>query len=173
MTTYSGTSGNDFIRVEDFDGTDFIDEGDGNDFIEVIGSINTTGHIDFIYREGHGSFTIATGPGQDTVQPFAYRVTVTDFDPALDRIDLSLRDHVSAVDREAYQILADGSDAIITHLGGQEQIRLLNVAPSSLNSTNIVGANPIRATLPGTSDADALVGSAISESSPEAPETIP
>ena len=183
MTTYTGTSDNDnhFAALDEdtfnlLGGDDLlnvwsvghstnsflIDAGAGNDFIQVAGQgflVRFTG-INFV--EGAGSFTITTGPGQDTVQPFAYRVTITDFDPASDKIDLQLRDQLFAA-REAYQIVADGLDTVILHLGGLEQIQLLNVAPSSLNAANVINAVPITAVVTGTGAADVLAGSAVPE----------
>jgi hypothetical protein len=178
MTTYTGTSGNDIHEARSDEDTfnllggddsltvwhsghNLIDAGEGNDFIQIAGGV-TFVHQGLLYYEGTGDFTITTGPGKDTVQPFAYRVVVTDFDPASDRIDLKLVDQLFGA-REAYQIFADGSDTIIAHLGGQEQIRLVNVAPTSLNATNILNANPIRTTLAGANGPDVLAGSAISE----------
>jgi hypothetical protein len=184
MTTYTGTPGNDnytafpALDEDNFNllggddtlvvlrtptsGGAFIDAGDGNDFIQVAGDTSFTSHQGFTYFDGTGDYTIVTGRGNDTVSPFAHQVTVTDFDPASDRINLGLSNQLFP-GREAYQIVADGSDTLIVHLAGGGQIRLLNVAPSSLNGTNIVGETPITAVLTGTSGANVLSGTSLPE----------
>jgi len=183
MTTYTGTPGNDSYSFPQRDedtffmlggddsltllstsssGGAFIDAGDGSDRILVAGSTSFTSFQGLTHFDLTGDFTIVTGSGNDIVTPFARRVTVTDFNPAFDRIDLALSDQLFP-GREAYQIFADGSDTVIVHLGGFGQIRLLNVAPSSLNAVNFLNETPITAILTGTTGPDELSGTSLAE----------
>ena len=186
MTTYTGTSGPDtyvslsadedaFYLLEGDDRLTLwsdrknsnsfsVDAGSGNDFVSVAGAGHFIPHAGSLYySEGLGSFTITTGPGSDTVQPYAYRVKVTDFDPASDRIDLGLSGRSVFPGSETYQVLVDGADTVLVHVGGVGQIRLLNVSPASLNTTNVLNATLMTTVLAGSSGPDVLSGTSLAE----------
>ncbi|WP_299725547.1 Hint domain-containing protein [uncultured Tateyamaria sp.] len=163
--TINGTSGSDNIRgnggndtLNGSGGDDTVSGGDGNDNIDG-GTGNDTvygGDGDDTITGGAGDDVIVGGRGDDVMtagnsspsDTFVIRDgdgndTITDFDPGepdIIRFDMvEMNSFQDVLDRMS----SDGPDTVITYDNGQS-VRLLNVSPGSLSSTNFqFGPGPV------------------------------
>jgi len=146
--TLSGSGGDD--EIFGMGGADVISGGSGNDVL-----VGGSGDDALTGGTGADTFVFVSGFGNDTI---------TDFDVAVDTLDLS----GTGLTFQELSIAQSGADTVVSD-GVGNSVTLTGVSVGSLNSSNVSGADPITVTTdldedpsPDGADADALDGAGLS-----------